>query len=340
MTEFEFALPPPLDETVMRPVEPTFSVAIAAYQAAATIGEAIESACAQTHPPFEVIVCDDGSTDDTARELARFERIHVLTQRNLGEASAKNAATREANGNFVVFLDADDVYLPRRLEALACLVRARPDLDVLTTDALLEIDGRQVRRCYTESWKFEAADQRAAILERNFVFGLAAVRRSRLLEIGGFDESLSHATDWDCWIRLILSGSRVGLVAEPLARYRLHAASLSANRGALLAGRASVLSRAAENPALTFDERSLVMNRAATARREAHIAEAVDALVHTRENARELLLPIVHLPGFSFTTRLRATSAAAVPRLAGAFLRRRFRKRGRRGPAGLSQPES
>ncbi len=78
-----------------------------------------------------------------------------------------------------------------------------------------------MRRCYDEGWTFEINDQRGAILQRNFVFGLAAVRRQSFLAAGGFDESLRYATDWDLWCRLILDGSRVGLVAEPLARYRL-----------------------------------------------------------------------------------------------------------------------
>ena len=106
--------------------------------------------------------------------------------------------------------------LPERLEAQAELASARPDLDILTSDAYLEVGGRDRRTCYGDDWSFDVKDQRAAILERNFIFGLAAVRRRRLLAVGGFDETLPTATDWDCWIRLILSGSAAGLVAEPL----------------------------------------------------------------------------------------------------------------------------
>ena len=134
----------------------------------------------------------------------------LLRQENGGEAAAKTAAARAARGEFVAFLDADDVYLPERLEALAELATARPDLDVLTTDAIVEVDGEAVRRCYEESWTFEVDDQRGAILERNFVFGLAAVRRELLLAAGGFDRSLRHATDWDLWLRLILAGRGSG----------------------------------------------------------------------------------------------------------------------------------
>ena len=115
---------------------------------------------------------------------------------------------------------------------------------------IVEVDGVAGSPLLTiESCTFEGEDdQRGAILERNFVFGLAAVRRELLLAAGGFDHSLRYATDWDLWCRLILDGSRVGLVAEPLARYRLRRASLSAQRGALLRGRCRVLEKAARAP--------------------------------------------------------------------------------------------
>src|SRR5262245_49042291 len=185
------APPPPAGaQSLDKP--PTFSIIVAAYQVAEVIGEALDSAFAQTWSPDEVIVCDDGSTDDLERVLRPFRgRIAVTHKENGGESSAKNAAARLASGDCLVILDADDRYLPRRLEALAYLASTRPDLDILTTDAYLEANGRVVRRCYAEGWTFEAADQRRAILQRNFVFGHAAVRRKLFLSHGGFDESIS-----------------------------------------------------------------------------------------------------------------------------------------------------
>jgi glycosyl transferase family 2 len=315
---------------------PTIAVAVAAYQAARTIAEALESVFAQTHAPREVIVCDDGSTDGTADIVRRFDAgIRVIRQSNQGEGAAKNAAARAARADFVAFLDADDLYLPRRLEALAELAVVRPDLDILTTDAVLEIDGRAVRRCYTDTWRFETSDQRSAILERNFVFGLAAVRRSRFLAVGGFDVSLRWATDWDCWIRMIVSGSRVGLVAEPLARYRLRPDSLSAQRSALLEGRAAVLDRAAGDPRLTPAERAAVESRAAASRRDAAVLRAIEAVAAQAPDARELALGVARTQGLPATTRLRAAAAAAAPRVCGRILRRR----GLPGPAGVVFPQ-
>ncbi len=94
-------------------------------------------------------------------------------------------------------LDADDTYLPRYLESVAELASARPDLAILVTDAYVELDGERLRASYDESWPFEVTKQRIGILERNFIPSRTAVRRSLLLDLGGWDESLRHAEDWD-----------------------------------------------------------------------------------------------------------------------------------------------
>ena len=120
------------------------------------IDEALESVFAQTLPALEVIVCDDGSTDDLRGALEPHrDRILLVEKEHGGEGSAKNTASRLAKGDFLAILDADDRYLPRRLEALAHLARQRPDLEILTTDAYLEANGRTVRRCYAGGWTFD-----------------------------------------------------------------------------------------------------------------------------------------------------------------------------------------
>src|SRR5439155_20633388 len=134
--------------------DPTFSVVIAAYQAAGTIGDAIESALAQTHPPVEIIVSDDGSSDDLEGALAPYrERIVVLKNEHRGPGAARNAALRRATGEFVAILDADDVFEPGRLAALAGLAKSRPELDILATDAVLERVGKDVGRFYREDFR-------------------------------------------------------------------------------------------------------------------------------------------------------------------------------------------
>ena len=115
-----------------------------------------------------------------------------------------------------------------------------------------------MRRNYGPRWRFEVVDQRRAILQRNFIFGHAAVRRERLLEHGGFDESILWTTDWDLWLRLILDGSLAGMVDEPLALYRLRQTSLTARRRELTLGKIATLEKAERNAALRPDERPVV----------------------------------------------------------------------------------
>ncbi len=107
--------------------QPTFSVVIAAYQAAEFIGNAIESALAQEPPPLEVIVSDDGSTDDLAAAAARFgDAVRLIRIEHGGKAAAKNAGAAVARGDFLAFLDADDRYLPGRLKAIAAAIEREP----------------------------------------------------------------------------------------------------------------------------------------------------------------------------------------------------------------------
>lgn len=303
---------------------PSFSVVVAAYQAKGTIAEAISSALTQTYPALEIIVCDDGSTDGTARVLETFgAQITVIRQDNQGEAAAKNAGVRRARGDYVALLDADDVYFPRRLEALAWLAAHHPDLDILVTDALVEAGGIPVRRAYHAGWPFPATNQRLAILDRNFVLGLCAVRRSRWDATGGFDRQLAYAADWEFWLRLVLSGSQVGLVSEPLARYRLSVGSLSSNRIPLVEARLEVLSRASGRSDLTPDERRVVTLAIGRERRDLARRLATVSLARGGWQSRKQFARILLRPGFKIRERLGALIAVASPGLAA---RRRSRR--------------
>ena len=297
---------------------------VAAYQVAEVIGDALDSIRQQTLPPLEVIVCDDGSTDDLAQALEPYEgEITVLRKENGGEASAKNAAAEAAHGDFVAILDADDVYLPGRLAALTELAQARPDLDILTTDAYLVVHGRRVRRNYDRGWEFEVADQRRAILQRNFVFGHAAVRRERLLEHRGFDESILWTTDWELWLRLILRGARAGCVDEPLSLYKLRETSLTAQRRNLLLGKLATLEKARSNPDLQDDERPVLENSLAAYRHELGLMDLRDSLAAGSPDARGQALALLRAPGQRFRGRMALAAMATAPATSGRFLRRR-----------------
>jgi hypothetical protein len=316
--------PPPISP-VERGRMPTFSVVVAAFQAADTIAEALESALAQTFPAHEILVCDDGSTDDIAGAVEPFrERIRFMRQPNRGFAAARNALIEIAAGDFVVFLDADDVFLPERLEALGELAAARPDLDIVTTDAYFEQEGRIVGRV-ARTTPFPAENQAAEMMKACYL-AFPAVRRERLLEIGGFDETLRIAADWDCWLQLLVRGARAGLVDEPLLRYRWVRGSLSDNRPDSLHERVVLLEKVRDDPSLGAAVRQAAEDALRVHRSRALRAEADVALLRGHADARRRLLRVARDRSSPLGARLGAGASALAPAVAGKLLRARERR--------------
>ncbi|NHC45252.1 glycosyltransferase [Motilibacter aurantiacus] len=318
---------------------PGITVVIACHNAAGTIARAVRSALLQDPAPAEVVVCDDASDDDSVEVLAGFgPRVRVLRHaQNRGEAGAKNTAVRAARTEWVAVLDADDEFLPGRLAAVAGLLADRPGLDLVTTDAYLSHDGRRLGRWYGPHYPFAFEDQRRAILERNFVFGHVVLRRSAFLAVGGFDERIAHATDWDCWIRMVHTGSRIGLVPEPLAVYHLQETSLSSDRPAMARSIAALLTEACDRLELTVRERRTALAAAAQHTRTAARHELKRALLDPagdpRAAARAVLADREQAP----RSRALAAAAYALP----SVVRRRLQARERTtwlGPGDVRLP--
>jgi glycosyltransferase involved in cell wall biosynthesis len=321
-----FQVPPAIGE-VRRGRAPTFSVVIAAYNAAATIAEAVESALAQTLPPLEVIVCDDGSTDGTGAALEPYldHIVHIRKKRG-GAASARNATLARARGDFVAVLDSDDAFLPERLKALTELAVARPDLDILCTDAFLEVERRPVA-IFSEACTFEIADQRAAILERCFC-AWPAYRLRTLVDAGGFDESLRSGSDWECVIRLLCNGAVAGAVADPLYRYRLQDRSLTSDRVRTLRERVTLLEHVGQTHALDNRERLVLAGSLTAQKAYLALTEAEAALRLRSRDARRRALAAARMPGVAFRSRAAALAAAFAPEAAARALERREARRG------------
>jgi glycosyltransferase involved in cell wall biosynthesis len=210
---------------------PAASVVIPAYNAAWCVGKAVDSVLAQRGCDFEVIVVDDGSTDDTAAVLARFgDAIRVVRQRNQGLSAARNAGIRAARGEFVAFLDADDWWLPGKLAPQLALLRGRPEVGFCSCAARVEDpEGRLLNLWPAPRWQGpflvhlfgSAADVAGS--------GSAVVARRTLFDrVGGFDESLRSLEDIDMWMRLAAVADYACL-DEPLVVILKRPGSMSRN---------------------------------------------------------------------------------------------------------------
>ncbi len=208
----------------------TVSVVIPTYNYARFLPQAIDSALVQTHPPLEVIVVDDGSTDETPRVLAGYgDRIRVIRQANGGAGAARNTGIAAARGEYIAFLDADDVWLPRKLELQMARFEADPELGLVHCGAEVVDDQSRLTGFMInglEGWV--AADLLRLDREVMGPGSNIVVPRRVAEEMGGFDERLPPSEDWDFSYR-IAARYRVGYVAEPLIRYRQHGAGIHLN---------------------------------------------------------------------------------------------------------------
>ncbi|HLH42987.1 MAG TPA: glycosyltransferase family A protein [Bryobacteraceae bacterium] len=191
------------------------SVIIPAYNAGRVVGRAIESALAQTLPPLEIVVVDDGSSDDTAAVAERYgAKVRVLRQANAGPAAARNRGARAAAGEWLAFLDSDDAWLPRKLERqLAHVGSPRVGLVCCLTNGSVSTD-----RITLES-----------LWEYNYI-GMSGVlvRRAAFDEVGGFDEDpgLISVEDYNLWLRIAMRWE-IAMVPENLFAYLPETGSLS-----------------------------------------------------------------------------------------------------------------
>jgi glycosyltransferase involved in cell wall biosynthesis len=261
-----------------------FTVVIAAFNAARTIRSTIRSVLAQTQQEFEVVVVDDGSTDNTAERARYFTtdpRIRVMTQRNQGPAAARNAGLAVARGEYFAMLDADDLWLPGYLQVMGGALDAAPEAAFAYTDAwVLDDATKRVRRRSAMSYQRPpqtVPDARTFFLllvDRNFVYTSVTARRLVLEAVGGFDESLVGVEDWDLWLRIARGGGRPVRVPEILAIYRLTPDSLTADPLRHIRKVCEFYGRMAEDPATDAEVEAIAR------RKLAHFADLAYRLEH------------------------------------------------------------
>jgi glycosyltransferase involved in cell wall biosynthesis len=252
--------------------DPTFTVVMPAYNASATIGSAISSLLAQTYDSFELIVVDDGSTDDTAEKVQPFEadgRVWMLRQRNSGLAASRNEAINRGRGRLISMLDSDDLWLPNYLESMKAALDDDPGASFAYTDAwILEDATKRVHKATAmghqeppETAPAEPELLLRELLRRNFVFTSATVRRSALDEVGPFDLRLRAAEDYELWLRLAARGHRAVRPPGTHAVYRIRAGSLSRNELLMTKSLCRVFKLVNEEYKLSPENRALAQRR-------------------------------------------------------------------------------
>ena len=209
----------------------TVSAVIPAYNSAAHIGRAIDSVLAQTRPVDEIVVVDDGSTDNTVEVVRAFgDKVRLITQSNAGASAARNAGIMAATGDWIAFLDADDEWLPEKMALQCDVLTQHPDLAWCTAnyyECLCEESRRAVHtpihQC-TKRLKGKRFFDTYFYAWRHYLWGhtdTMVIRRSALLRAGLFRVGQRKANDIDMWLRIAYVYPAIGFTAEPLAVYHL-----------------------------------------------------------------------------------------------------------------------
>jgi glycosyltransferase involved in cell wall biosynthesis len=204
---------------------PLVSAIIPTYNRGYTVGRAVESILKQTYENIEVIVVDDGSTDDTQEKLKEYgDRIRVLYQRNSGPGPARNRGIEASRGEIIAFLDSDDVWLPTKLARQVSLFQRAPTyVPCCLCNSIPSAAGHGEASLFDINLLKPTCDEGlwlnvTDVLATRFVLfcQLVAIRREALESTGYFDESLRFMEDYDLALRLSLEGPW-GLIREPLA---------------------------------------------------------------------------------------------------------------------------
>jgi glycosyltransferase involved in cell wall biosynthesis len=208
--------------------QPGVSVVVATYNYGRYLRGAVDSVLAQTFRDHEIIIVDDGSDDDTAEVIQPYladARIRYLRTDHLGQPRAKNAGIRLARAPLIAILDADDLWLPAKLERQVALFRADSELGVVYTRRhRIDPDGRGLPYVQPVLYRGDVLEE---MFRNNFIcHSSVMIRRAVLDRVGLFDESIPLAIDFDLWLRAALH-FRFDYVDEPLVKYRTGHANLS-----------------------------------------------------------------------------------------------------------------
>lgn len=221
---------------------PEIAVVIPAYNQAQFLPDAIDSVLGQSFINFELVVVDDGSTDETPQVLAsiRDPRVRVVRQKNAGLAGARNTGIRETSAPLLTFLDSDDLFMPDSLAVLHAYLQQHPDVGLVSGGRKLIGPDGTVLREITRSTGHELKD---LLLNNPFAVGSWLLRRDWVDRVGVFDPSLRALEDWDLYLRLSLAGCRMAWIGGIMMAYRFHPAQMTREVERMRTSRLAVLDK-------------------------------------------------------------------------------------------------
>jgi glycosyltransferase involved in cell wall biosynthesis len=255
---------------------PKVSVIIPAYNRAHFLGEAIQSVLDQTFPDFELIVVDDGSTDNTKEVVESFKdpRIRYIYQENRGQSAAQNTGIKASGSEYIAILGSDDMWLPQNLELKVKVLDARPDVALVCSDTYFFDDrtGAILGRFWHDKrftypvnpGKATQQPLREMLSHGCFIAPqMAVVRRQVFTEVGYFDESLRRGDDWDMFVRIVRRFPAIETIDMPLGRNRQHDGRLTANQEGEYEWGVVIFNKALNNYSLSGSECKLIKRRLA-----------------------------------------------------------------------------
>ena len=264
---------------------PRVAVIVPAYGVAHLLGEALTSLQAQTMADWECVVVDDGAPDDVAEAAAPFlgdSRITLLQTGNGGVSAARNRAIARTSAPFISLLDGDDMQRPEYLAMMTDALEADPDARLVTCNARIFGAVPQERDCFaTKQGKGDGKrGVLADVLDRSFgVYIGSTFRRADFDEVGGFDTTMTHAEDFDFWVRLVLLGGHALYVDKVLCDYRVRGNSASASSLKMLKGNIRTFEKALAALGPDAEEAKIAEFMIAKNSRQLRFEQAIDRVI-------------------------------------------------------------
>jgi glycosyltransferase involved in cell wall biosynthesis len=218
--------------------EPLFSIIIGTYNRAQFIRATLDSVCAQDFADYEVIVVDDGSTDNTLEVLREFPWVKVISRENGGPGAARNCGVRASVGEYIAFLDSDDIWFPWTLATFANVIEQNGRPDLVAAKLKLFWDDGELREVRREPMRVEVFKDYFESSRRGYFVGacMMVVRKSLFDEVGGFIERRVYAEDCDLALRLGLAKGFAQIHSPVTFGYRQHASNARRNHALIYEG--------------------------------------------------------------------------------------------------------